>query len=287
MPELPEVEVIKRFLNKTLPSELVLTQVKAFRKDLRYPIPVLQIRRFLKASLKEKKLKYMSRRGKALVFNFLNWKLISHLGMSGEWRLINTSLQEWMDQAPNQKRKHDHFAIEFNQNLCLIYCDPRRFGYLSFIRQQDFKDYFANYGIEPLEDNLILETQLYQKIFNSKSPIKSLLMNQEYIVGVGNIYASEALFESKIHPLRLGHRIRVNEFKKLLFCVRQILNQAIVKGGSTIKSYRNANSESGQFQLSHKVYQREGQICLICGKASIQKISITGRSTFFCNTCQT
>lgn len=272
MPELPEVEIVCRNLTEILNPPVKLSGSHFWRKDLRYKIPVAKIQR-----LQGKTLRTVRRRAKYTLFDFKDEVLISHLGMTGSWREYRGDIDDLLNQ------KHDHLALRFGGDQWLIYNDPRRFGFIEVISSSNLLKYFGKYGSEPLE---IIDINLIVSVFMQKSaPIKSVIMNQEYIVGVGNIYASEALFKARIHPLRRACDISLKEYKLLIKHIQKILSEAIEYGGSTIQNYRNAKSQSGKFQLHFSVYDRGGLECPQC-RAKIMVEKIAGRSTFFCSSCQ-
>jgi formamidopyrimidine-DNA glycosylase len=278
MPELPEVETVCRNLNVIIPKNSKILNWTFWRKDLRFPIPIKKLE-----NLKSKKLSKIYRRAKYIIFEFENSLMISHLGMTGQWRLENTVMAKF------QPQKHDHVAFEFQKNQWLIYNDPRRFGFIQWVLISDKLKYFHNTGLEPVDITVDLNdiNPVFKKL---KTNIKSALMNQKYVVGVGNIYASEALFRAGINPLKLCPKVTEAQYQKLWIQVRDILNQAIHSGGSTIKDYRNSNDESGQFQNLFLVYGKEGHICSVCRaknlKTKISNIKISGRATYYCKTCQ-
>ena len=166
----------------------------------------------------------------------------------------------------------------------MIYNDPRRFGFIHFLKRAELFKYFSKTGLEPVDQSVDLNilNPTFKKL---KTNIKSALMNQKYVVGVGNIYASEALFLAGISPLKLCSRVTLAQYEKLWVQVREILTVAIESGGSTIKNYKNTNNEPGQFQNRLLVYGKENQECPVC-ETLIQNIKIQGRASFFCKTCQ-
>jgi len=216
---------------------------------------------------------------------------IIHLGMSGTIHLLrknkktsiaNTSIYSSHSLAD----KHNHIEIIF-EKLKLIYNDPRRFGYFLFIKSKDeIKKKFSHFGPEPFSNSFNIE--YISKYFKKKEKnIKNFLLDQKFVSGIGNIYASEILFLSKINPLKKGKNITLNECKKIFFNSKLVLNRAIKKGGSSIKNFKNISGNRGSFQKDFKVYQREN---LKCPKFNcsgiIKKKFISNRSSFFCNICQ-
>jgi len=283
MPELPEVEIVCRHLSEKLFSQkhnepLKLTQIKTWRKNLRYEIPKREIQRLIRLT-EGNELLEIKRRAKFIQFEFKNTVLISHLGMTGRWSFYRGDIKNYDVQ------KHDHLALCFLSNVWLIYNDPRRFGFVELINKQDLPDYFENYGFEPLSMRHHDEVSLWEMISHLNSPIKSIIMNQKYLVGVGNIYACEALFKEKIDPFKLPKKIKKETFFKLLSQIKKILSDAILAGGSSIKNYRHVDLSEGNFQKMHLVYGRENQPCRIC-KNQVRRKILAGRSTFYCSACQ-
>lgn len=280
MPELPEVEIVVRQLNDiVVGKKLIATQL--WRKDIRFPIPEKIFQKIIQG---ENKLLNIHRRAKFILIEFADYLIISHLGMTGSWSPHRGLLSQY------SPKKHDHLAFGFsdgrNKELWLIYNDPRRFGFVHAIRKQDLASYFSDYGIEPLTMTASEIDELYSLAKKSKSPVKSFIMNQKNIVGVGNIYACEALFLAEINPFKISSKVKKDSFLKLIAAIKKNLKQAISKGGSSIKNYRNVNSVEGSFQKSHLVYGKENRHCSRCKTGIIQRKNQAGRSTFFCNACQ-
>lgn len=267
MPELPEVETVARNLNTILQPPFQIQEWIFFRKDLRFPIPL--------AKLKAIKILRISRRAKYLIFECDNEIIISHLGMTGSWRVEKHG---W------EKRKHDHLAFKFGKNQFLVYEDARRFGFVEVCLKSDFSKRFQHVGVEPLDP------AFNQKVVNAKfkklsAPIKNALMNQKLVVGIGNIYASEILFKAKVSPLKKAAKVSEAQYRLVWKYTREVLQAAIDHGGSTIENYKNSFGESGQFQNAHQVYGRAGEKCPVCEK-KIKTQMMAGRSTFWCSTCQ-
>ena len=270
MPELPEVETVCRGLSKKLLNLKVL-KVTTFDKKLRYSIS-----KNIEKYLIHNKVKAIIRRGKnGLIVFSGNYNLHFHLGMTGKFSITNSDYV---------KKKHDHFLIKFDKNVLLIYNDVRKFGYVELIKKPLDIVSFKNIGVEPFLCRFF-EKELYSKICKKERSIKEILLDQNYICGIGNIYASEILFRSKISPFKLGKDLRGKEFQAILSSVEYILNKAIKKGGSSIKNYKNIDEELGYFQIEFKVYDKEGMACYQCNNL-IAKRKQSGRSTFFCKSCQ-
>ncbi len=270
MPELPEVEIVVRNLNEIVKPAEKMLDVTFFRKDLRNPFPLKVIRKLYGCTIKK-----IYRRAKFIVFEFDEGCLISHLGMTGYWRLEKS---DWL------RKIHDHIAIQLAGGRYLIYNDARRFGEFDFYTYAELDSRFQKLGPEPLDsqtDWVWLTTQ-FKKL---KTEIKVALMNQKYLVGVGNIYASEALFRAKIKPTRKANRVSQKEYSKLWTEVKIVLLEAIQAGGSSIQNYQNGYGKKGDFQSRFAVYDRAGMPCLICN--TLTKITLlSGRSSFWCPRCQ-
>lgn len=269
MPELPEVETVRRGLEGL--SNKKITQV--FRSDKKMRIESsLDLQ-----GLAGAKVLNVGRRARYLIIDFDNKKsLILHLGMSGKVTL----------ESQFKQLKHDHLACKFNDNSWLVFNDARRFGFIDLVETKNLKTHkmLASLGPEPLSDQFDF-TDLKPKLSGKKMNIKTAMMDNQIVVGVGNIYISESLFDSKISPLRDAASLKDAEIKKLIASIKSIIAQAIELGGSSISDYVNAKGDLGYFQNSHKVYAREKQNCLLC-KNLIQKIKQNGRSSFYCPQCQ-
>jgi formamidopyrimidine-DNA glycosylase len=286
MPELPEVEIVKQSLAKKIQQKKI-KRVIIKNRNLRFKIPLK-----FEDLLQNKIIKKVTRFSKYLILNFSNGSfLLIHLGMSGTIHVIKkNSLNKFTNvsfyNSPNLPKKHNHVEIKF-KDLKVIYNDPRRFGFFKFIHnKQELTDRFSHLGPEPFFKNFNLK-YLLKYFFNKKKDIKSFLIDQKFVSGIGNIYASEILFLSKIHPKTYAMKLSKQSCKKIIFFSKNVLTQAIKKGGSSIRDFKNTSGENGNFQKEFKVYQRENLNCLrrkCSGK--IEKIFISNRSTFFCNICQ-
>ena len=276
MPELPEIETVKLGIEKTVLGSAIIS-AKILRRDLRFPIE----ENFEKLILKKRVLG-VGRRSKYLLF-FLSNKttIVLHLGMSGRINLSRESKNKY------KPKKHDHLIISFDNQFLLIYNDPRRFGFIEII-EGDYADYqrFKYIGIEPLSKKFD-EHYLWSKIKNSSRSLKNILMDQKVVAGLGNIYVSEALWDCRIKPTRIGKKMSLIECERLVASIKKVLNRAIKFGGTTLKDFRQVGGEVGYFQNKLQVYGKEGQACFRgkC-KGTVGKITISGRSTFYCATCQ-
>lgn len=271
MPELPEVEHVKRQLNRLLESPRQVSSLEFFRKDLRFPLSPK-----LKKLVSGRDILTVERRAKYLLFKFEDGWLLSHLGMTGAWREI----------GPKEKRiLHDHVQLNFKDGLSLIFNDPRRFGFIDWVANLESHPRLSHLGPEPLETEFTAEV-LFQKLRKRTAPIKAMIMDQRIVVGVGNIYASEALFRAGIRPTRAAGKVTMDECKRLVKEIKVILKQAIDSGGSTIRTYRSADGSEGSFQSRFFVYERAGESCLKCKTGKIVSKVIGSRSTYWCPNCQ-
>ena len=286
MPELPEVEIVKQSLAKKIQQKKI-KKVIIKNRNLRFKIPL----KFEKL-LENKIIKKVNRFSKYLILNFSDDSFcLIHLGMSGTIHLIKKNHSNRLTNASfynslSLPKKHNHVEIQF-QDLKVIYNDPRRFGFFKFINnKEELISRFSHLGPEPFFKKFNLK-YLLKYFFNKKKDIKSFLIDQKFVSGIGNIYASEILFLSKINPSIYAMKLSKEDCKKIIFFSKKVLNKAIQKGGSTIRDFKNTLGKNGNFQKEFKVYQRENLNCLrnkCTGK--IKKIFISNRSTFFCNTCQ-
>jgi formamidopyrimidine-DNA glycosylase len=286
MPELPEVEIVKQSLARKIQQKKII-KVIIKNRNLRFKIPL----KFEKI-LQNKIIKKVTRFSKYLILNFSDGSFcLIHLGMSGTIHLIkknnlNSVTNVSFYNSPSLPKKHNHIEIQF-QDLKVIYNDPRRFGFFKFIdNKQELINRFSHLGPEPFFDNFNLK-YLLKYFFNKKKDIKSFLIDQKFVSGIGNIYASEILFLSKIKPTRYAMKLSKKDCKKIIIFSKSVLNKAIQKGGSSIRNFKNTSGKNGNFQKEFKVYQRENLNCLRnkCN-GKIKKIFISNRSTFFCNMCQ-
>lgn len=266
MPELPEVEVLKESLKPFVENKRIL-KVKVYYEKA-----------FLGSELKaieDKEIESISRRGKYLIFSlFPKGALVCHLRMTG--KLI------YKENA--KKLRHDHLSFELSEGY-LYYNDVRKFGGFHYYETVEAAFLALNHlGLEPF-DEAFTGAYLYQKTRGRKKPIKNLLLDQNIVAGLGNIYADEVLFASKIRPKKGAYRLTKKACDTLVIEIRRILKEAIFLGGSSIKDYSNALGELGQFQKAHKVYGRGKKPCKDCGE-SLKKITLLGRSTVYCPRCQ-
>ena len=286
MPELPEVEIVRHSLNKKI-IQKTIKKVIVRNRHLRTKIPLN-----FKKILEKQKILNVGRFSKYLII-FLSGrsKLLIHLGMSGTIHLLEHNKKNLMTNmsfynSPKLPDKHNHVEIFFDK-FKLVYNDPRRFGFFEIIKDQhQFEKRFKKLGPEPFDSNFDIN-YIYDNLKNKKKNIKNFLLDQNFISGIGNIYASEILYLSRINPFKGGKSINKVECKKIFKNTRLVLLNAIKKGGSSIRDFKNISGSKGSFQKNFKVYQREGLKCKrIDCKGIIQKKSISYRSTFFCTFCQ-
>ena len=286
MPELPEVEVVRQSLDKRIKQKNV-KKVIIRNRNLRFKIPIE-----FSSFLKNQKIIKVARYSKYLIFYLSSKKyILLHLGMSGTIHLIGDKKKKLITNAsfyhsPFLPKKHNHVEIIFN-DLRLIYNDPRRFGFFEIIHDfSSLKKRFAQFGPEPFEPKFNLN---YLKFYlrGKKKNIKSFLLDQNFVSGIGNIYANEILFFSKIHPYKKAYLLKKEDYRKILKNSKKVLIDAIKKGGSSIRDFKDSTGRKGSFQKEFKVYDREGFRCkrLKC-IGIIKKKIISNRSTYFCNICQ-
>jgi formamidopyrimidine-DNA glycosylase len=286
MPELPEVEIVRQSLNKKIQQKKV-KKVIVRNRNLRIQIP-----NDFKKVLENKIIYKVARFSKYLIIFLSNNKFcLIHLGMSGTIHLLDlknkkdsTNLSFY--NSPFLPKKHNHVEIIFD-NFKIIYNDPRRFGFFQIIKNyKDLKNRFIHLGPEPFNKNFNLKYFLQFKKDKSRT-IKDLLIDQKFVSGIGNIYASEILFLSKVNPQKKIKLLTGKECIQIISNSRKVLSNAIDKGGSSIRDFKNTDGIKGGYQNSFRVYQREGMNCKrqnCTGK--IKKKVITNRSTFFCDFCQ-
>jgi len=274
MPELPEVETTCRGLQPYLENQSI-EWVECRRRDLRWPIDDA-----FEELLSGQHVQRVHRIGKYMLWTLANdHTVIAHLGMSGTFRVE--------DHLPDPFRKHDHVIIMLESGQCIIFHDPRRFGFIVFCETKDLLSHprLHQMGPDPFDATALTPAYLMQIFSRRKGPIKPALLNQSLIAGIGNIYASEALFGAGIHPHRPAKSLTNNELTKLIAAIRKVLNAAIQSGGSTLRDFAGSDSQSGYFQHSFQVYDRADKACTRC-KQQLEVESLAGRSTYFCKNCQ-
>jgi formamidopyrimidine-DNA glycosylase len=267
MPELPEVETTVRGLAHVLDGRRI-ERVEARRPDLRRALPVDLGQRLTGA-----RVTALRRRAKyGLIDTDRGDTLVFHLGMSGHWRI-----------DPSEIGKHDHFLIDTDEGRRLALNDARRFGSLDLVRTDELDQWppFATLGPEPLG---LEPRDLKVRLAGRSAAIKLLLLDQAIVAGLGNIYVCEALFRAGIHPRRAGGSVSLERLKRLVPAIREVLDEAIAAGGSTLRDFASPDGELGYFSKSFSVYDREGKRCA-CG-GTVRRIVQGGRSTFYCPRCQ-
>lgn len=270
MPELPEVETTLRGVSPYLVGRVVQEVVVRDRR-LRWPVPETV------HELEGKRITVGMRRGKYLLFTSVEGTLLLHLGMSGSLRVTDPATP-W--------RKHDHLALTTDQNMQIRLHDPRRFGAALFIQGEDPMSHplLAELGPEPLSDDFTAAV-LKAACQGRSAPIKAVIMDSHVVVGVGNIYACEALFMAGISPMKAAGKISGPRLLKLVQAIREVLTASIEMGGTTLRDFLNEKGEPGYFYQTLRVYDREGNPCRSCG-AVIKREVMSNRSTFYCPRCQ-
>jgi|TARA_B110000211_G_scaffold218627_1_gene263638 formamidopyrimidine-DNA glycosylase len=287
MPELPEVEVVKRSLKSSI-RHLTIKKVTINTNKLRYLIKKKNFNKII-----NKKILSIKRRSKYILINLSsNLSLLAHLGMTGKFIIENNTgiknKTSFYYEINKNEQKHNHLIFHLSQNKKLIYNDVRKFGFIKIINSKNIKknDHIRLLGPEPLSNNFNLK---YFKncIVTKKRKLKDLLMDQKFVSGLGNIYVNEVLFLSKLDPTRPVNTLKSLDIAKILNFIKKILKVSIKEGGSSIKNFNNSNGKNGEFQQQFNVYGREGEKCLKkqC-KELIKKINISNRSSFFCASCQ-
>ena len=279
MPELPEVETIKTAVEKGI-GQARIEEVIVRNGSLRLKVPTDLPQKITGAVITRYR-----RIAKYIIIELNNnQSLIWHMGMSGKVKLC--------DEMPENFEKHDHIIIR-TSNGVIIYNDPRRFGVLTYCATDKLSTspLLAHCGIDPFDKKLTAEYLFGQMQKRKKTPVKQILLNQEIVAGIGNIYASEILYEARISPLRPAANIGLEECKTLVTCIRKVLQKAITAGGSTLRDYKKPDGSLGYFQNMHCVYNKTGQrcpdcICDIAQTGGIKKTVLGGRSTFYCERLQ-
>lgn len=269
MPELPEVETTRRGIERHLSGKKVV-DVIVRQRALRWPIP-----KSLARHIKNKKIMAVERRGKYLLIEFDSGTLMIHLGMSGSLRVL---------AKDSPAEKHDHFDLVLSSGKCLRLRDPRRFGSVLWADDWQRHDLIKELGPEPLsaEFNAVY---LYAQSRKRKVAVKNFIMNSHIVVGVGNIYASEALFRAAIRPTRLAGKISKADAVKLVKVIKDVLQEAIKQGGTTLRDFTASDGKPGYFKQQLAVYGREGEPCLHC-KTKIKQVTIGQRASYYCPSCQ-
>lgn len=269
MPELPEVETTRRGLEPHVVGKAI-SAFEVRESRLRWPIES-----GVGSRLEGRIVESVERRGKYLLFNVGDGALLVHLGMSGSLRFL---------PAPTRPGVHDHVDLSFADGGCIRFSDPRRFGSMHFATQPHDHRLLRNLGPEPLGEEFT-GAYLWSSCRGRRAAIKQHIMNGAIVVGVGNIYANEALFRARIHPARAAGRISRARINCLVDGVRAVLDAALSAGGTTLRDYVGSDGSPGYFKLSLNVYDRAGEPCRRC-ESAIRRRVIGQRATYFCSNCQ-
>lgn len=270
MPELPEVETTLRGIEPHILNKKI-TSVTVRNPSLRWPVPEDS----LKTNLIDHSFISIRRRGKYLILESQNGFVLIHLGMSGCLRIFNNK------SAPE---KHDHIDINFKDNSILRYTDPRRFGSFLWTKEPYSHPLICKLGPEPLS-NEFSGAHLFEKSRKKTMPIKNFIMDSKVVVGVGNIYASEALFLSGIRPKKYAGKVSQNQYESLAIEIRNLLNRSIDEGGTTLRDFVGGDNKPGYFKQRLNVYGRAGQECKVC-KSTLKNLKIGQRGSVYCSNCQ-
>lgn len=282
MPELPEVETVLRGLAPVLEGKTIV-KAKVNRPDLRWPFPENMAGR-----ISGQKISKLWRRSKYILADLSSGEsLLVHLGMSGRILISGDPLGTFVHDHP-AAQKHDHVVFDIDNGARVTFNDPRRFGAMDLLSTDgaDHHPLLRDIGPEPLS-NAFNETYLIERLKGKKSAIKSVLLDQKVVAGLGNIYVCEALYRAGISPKRLAGKTAQKRLAALVPIIRQVLDEAINAGGSSLRDFRQADGELGYFQHSFNVYGREGLPCVTDGcDHVVQRIVQSGRSSFYCKNCQ-
>ena len=271
MPELPEVETIRRGIAQHIVARQI-DKIKIHDNRLRWPVPIDLI-----TFCQGQTVEAVTRRAKYILIHMQTHSMLIHLGMSGSLRIA---------EVGSLRKKHDHVEILFNHHIRMLFNDPRRFGCFLVGNRDTMAQHnlLINLGPEPLTDTFD-GAYLHARAKGRSAPVKTFIMDQATVVGVGNIYANEALFRSGIHPLRQAGKISLKRYDLLAKQIKQVLDQAITMGGTTLKDFMDSDGKPGYFQQRLSVYGRGGEPCQNCGKY-LTEIKISQRTTVYCPFCQ-
>ena len=272
MPELPEVETVKETLKRLIVGKKIIGVTVNYSNIIEYPNVQL-----FKEEIINQTINDIKRRGKWLLFDLDNYYLLSHLRMEGRYFYKNKN---------DEHLKHEHVIFNFSDETELRYLDSRKFGKMHLLEKKDAYNQkpLNELGLEPWDDNLTI-SYLKEKYKNKKLPIKTVILDQSIIVGIGNIYADEILFLSNINPLKKASLLNDAELLNIIKYTKEILEKAILNGGTTIRSYESSEGVHGKFQQNLLVHNRENENCPNC-KNKIIKIKVGGRGTYYCPNCQ-
>lgn len=272
MPELPEVETVKETLKKLVINKKINNAVVLYPNIIDAPI----IEEFIE-NIKEQKIIDIHRRGKWLLFELNNYYLLSHLRMEGKYIIRDHG---------NDYEKHEHIIFELDDGTELRYKDTRKFGRMHLIKREELNSYkvLNQIGLEPFDEKLD-SNYLLEKYKDKKLPIKTVLLDQSIIAGIGNIYADEILFLCNLNPLKKAGKITEQEASNIILRTKEVLQKAINSGGTTIRSYESSEGVHGRFQQELLVHNKAHEFCPNCSKEII-KITVGGRGTYYCPECQ-
>ncbi len=270
MPELPEVETLRRALIPIV-RDKACTRVRFFRNEIRFPIPTETLNR----ELDRKRIRDITRRGKYLLLHTESGAMVWHLGMSGR-----------VAQHPSMEpvEKHTHAVFRFEPETHLHFIDPRRFGCIVWAPKDQGHKLLNHLGLDPLESTTTPKA-LKTLAKNCKAPVKSFLMDAKRLVGVGNIYACESLFLAGMHPWRTAGRLTLGDWQRLLDALRATLKKSIASGGTTLRDFFSTDGTPGYFAIELSVYGKENEPCPRCTTPIVRTVH-SGRSTFHCKVCQ-
>jgi len=267
MPELPEVETTKNGLEKILTKKKI-TKVEILNSNLRWIVDEA-----IRSMINNQTIRSFSRRGKYILFNLDKGHLMIHLGMSGKINVVDIN---------EPLKKHDHFLLYFN-NQVMRFNDPRRFGSIFYLKDLNHK-LLNNLGVEPLEDSFH-KNYLFENSRNKTQNVKAFIMDSKIVVGVGNIYACESLYNAGINPKTKSNKISKQRYLNLTENIKKVLNKAIKAGGTTLQDFAKVDGKPGYFSQELSVYGRENENCYNCN-GKIKRIIQNQRSTFYCPKCQ-
>ena len=280
MPELPEVETVRRGLAPAMEGR-VIAAAEVRRPDLRFPFP----ERFAER-LTGRRVERLRRRAKYLMADLSSGEtVIMHLGMSGRFTVADETLDIFVHET-GADPKHDHVLLRMEGGAEVVFNDPRRFGFMEMWPTADMANYprFRDLGPEPLS-NAFSGPVLSAALAGKQTPIKAALLDQSVVAGLGNIYVCEALFRAGVSPRRKAASVAGRRAERLAPAIREILAEAVEAGGSSISDYAKADGSLGYFQHRFAVYGREGEACGVCG-SRVKRFVQSGRSTFYCGRCQ-
>ncbi len=271
MPEIAEVETVRNTLKQRILGKKIVSVDVYYEKMIDGDVSAF------KNLLIGKSFNDIKRIGKWLIFCLDGYVLLSHLRMEGKF---------FIKPCDDEATKHEHVVFTFSDQSTLRYHDTRKFGRMILLKEDEYLDYPAilKQGIEPISKDLNKD-YLYEKLYKKNIPMKSLLLDQSIISGLGNIYADEVLFAANVNPLKLGKDITIDECDRIVKASNDIILRAIECGGTTIRSYTSSLGVTGRFQQHLKVHKRENCECFVC-HGIIKRVKVGGRSTYFCPNCQ-